>query len=66
MKTNENNLVCGSQVQVDRSGIGHCWVNVDADEIPGNIREEIEAEMLDGGKDECSDYVASNGLHYRW
>lgn len=59
-------LVCGSQVQVDRSGRRHCWVNVTADEIPANIREEIEAEIIDGGKEECDDYVASNGLHYRW
>lgn len=59
-------LVCGNQVQVDKSGVGHCWVDVDADEIPANIREEIEGEMIDGGKDECKKFVASNGLHYRW
>lgn len=62
----ETKLVCGCQVQVDKSGVGHAWVNVDADEIPSNVREEIEGEIIDGGKDECSDYLASNGLHYRW
>ena len=64
--TTDTTLVCGSQVQVDRSGVGHCWVNVAADEIPANIRMEIECEMIDGGKDECDDYVASNGQHFRW
>ena len=58
--------VCGSQVQIDRSGVGHAWCNVDRDAIPENIVMEIEAEIIDGGKPECSDYVASNGLHYRW
>jgi hypothetical protein len=65
MKTEER-LVCGCQVQKDMSGVGHCWVDVDADDLPSNVREEIEGEIIDGGKDECDDYVASNGLHYRW
>lgn len=59
-------LVCGRQVQVDRSGVGHAWVDVDAGDIPANIRVEIECEIIDGGKEECDDHVASNGLHYRW
>lgn len=66
MATENETLVCGCQVQVDRSGVGHCWVDVAADDIPGDIREEIEGEIIDGGKDECADFVASNGLHYRW
>jgi hypothetical protein len=60
-------LVCGCQIQQDASGgQGHCWRNVDADDIPANIREEIEAEMLDGGREGHPDYTASNGQHYRW
>jgi len=59
-------LVCGVQIQQDMSGVGHCWRNVDADEIPASIREEIECEILDGGNDECDGYVASNGITYRW
>lgn len=66
MTTNDSDLVCGSRVQVDRSGVGHCWVDVPASDIPANIREEIEGEMLDGRQDECDDFLASNGLHYRW
>jgi hypothetical protein len=58
--------VCGVRVQVDRSGVGHCWVNVAASDIPYSIREEIEGEMIDGDKETCDDFVASNGLHYRW
>ncbi len=65
MKTKES-LVCGSQVQVDRSGVGHCWVAVTDDTLPANIREELEGEMIDGGKDSCESYRASNGLRYRW
>jgi hypothetical protein len=50
-------------IQEDLSGVGHCWVDVDADD---RIRGEIEAEILDGGLTSCKDYLASNGVHYRW
>lgn len=66
MTTTESNLVCGKQVQLDRSGVGHNWRNEPADQLPANIRQEIECEILDGKQETCDDYVASNGLHYRW
>lgn len=59
-------LVAGCQIQIDRSGQGNGWKPVYSDEIPWNIREEIEGEIIDGGKDSCEDFVASNGQHYRW
>ena len=57
---------CGSQVQLDRSGVGHCWVDVHADDIPADVRQEIEGEINDGGRETCDDFIASNGQHYRW
>ena len=66
MNNETETLVCGCQVQHDASGQGHAWRDIDAEDIPANVREEIECEILDGGKDECDNYVASNGLHYRW
>lgn len=66
MTANETKTVCGTQIQIDRSGVGHNWRNIAREEIPANIVTEIEGEIIDGGKDECSDFVASNGLHYRW
>lgn len=65
MKTNEIE-VCGKTIQLDRSGVGHAWRNVSENELPANISEEIAAEILDGGRESCDDYVASNGQHYRW
>lgn len=65
MKT-KNNLVCGCQIQIDHSGVGHAWQNINADDIPADIREEIAAEIIDGGKDECEKYLATNGITYRW
>lgn len=59
-------LVCGNRVQWDNSGVGHNWRDIDDGDIPANVREEIECEMIDGGKDACECYVASNGCHYRW
>lgn len=57
--------VAGHEVQIDRSGQGHCWRNIDADEIPANVLMEIEGEIIDGGITD-GQIVASNGLHYRW
>lgn len=64
--TTTESTVCGKNVQHDNSGVGHNWHNINAADIPANIVIEIEGEMIDGGKESCDDYVASNGLHYRW
>lgn len=57
----------GRQVLWDKSGgQGHNWVLADAEAMPADIREEIAAEIIDGNVDECPDYVAKNGQHYRW
>jgi len=34
--------------------------------MPATITEEIAAEIIDGGRETCDDYIASNGQHYRW
>lgn len=63
----DTGLVCGNQVQIDRSGgQGHCWRNVSTDEIPADIREEIEGEMIDGGVESCEGFRAGDGEVYRW
>ena len=60
----EKGIVLGRKVYCDESGgQGHCWRN---GWIPADIAEEIAAEILDGGREECRDYTASNGQHYRW
>lgn len=52
----------GRNIQRDASGgQGHAWRDVDPDDLPSQVREEIEA--IDGDRD---DYEASNGQHYRW
>lgn len=65
MKTTET-TICGKTIKHDNSGIGHNWRIIDANEIPADIREEIEGEMIDGKNSKCEDFVGSNGLHYRW
>lgn len=42
-------LVNGIQIQIDRSGLGHNWRDIDAEDIPANIVLEIEGEMINGG-----------------
>lgn len=64
--TEETKTVCGNQVQIDRSGVGHNWRNIDREDIPASIVLELEGEMIDGGKETCEKFIASNGLHYRW
>ena len=66
MKATTEQLVCGLQIQIDRSGQGHAWRNIAAADINADAREEIEGEIIDGKKTECDEFVASNGLHYRW
>lgn len=58
--------VCGKAIRHDASGHCHNWKVVLREEIPANIVEEIEGEIIDGGNDSCDDFVASNGQHYRW
>jgi len=36
------------QIQIDNSGVGHNWRNIDAQDIPGSIVLEIEGEIIDG------------------
>lgn len=67
MKTQEIVKVVGNVISYDKSnGQGHCWVKADEVDCPPSIQEEIAAEIIDGKQDSCSDYVASNGCHYRW
>jgi hypothetical protein len=66
MSEMNESLVCGIQIQHDNSGVGHNWRDIDASDIPASIREEIEGEIIDGKMETCEDFVASNGLHYRW
>ena len=58
--------IMGHTIQHDNSGVGHNWRNIAASDLPAKVREEIECEIEDGGNDECDDYRATNGLHYRW
>ena len=59
-------LFDGITFQVDRSGVGHNWRTIEAGDLPANVAEEIDWEIVENGKLECDDYVATNGLHYRW
>ncbi len=59
-------IIDGRTIQIDRSGVGHCWVDVDADSLPANVAEEIAAEIIDGHIIECYGHTACNGLRYRW
>jgi len=59
--------VCGCLIQHDESGgQGHCWRVCDAMDCQPSVQLEIECEIIDGKRESCSDYVASNGQHYRW
>lgn len=66
MTNKTTTTICDKAVQHDNSGVGHNWITISAANLPSAIVEEIECEIIDGGKEHCDDYVASNGLHYRW
>jgi len=61
-----NTTICGITIWHDSSNVGQNWRTIDCRDIPANIREEIAAEILDGGKNHCDQFTASNGLSYRW
>lgn len=65
MTTAETKL-CGKQIQHDNSGVGHNWHNIAADSLTPDERAELECEIIDGKRETCEDFVAANGLHYRW
>lgn len=63
----EKVIAAGCKVQIDHSGgQGHCWRDATPGDVPASVLEEIEGEVIDGGKEECDDFVAGNGQHYRW
>ncbi len=63
----ENATVCDRVIVQDISGgHGHCWQTIHQDDLPADVREEIECEIIDGGSEACADFVASNGQHYAW
>lgn len=66
MMSENETTVCGLQIQHDGSGVGHNWRDIDREDIPANIVEEIEGEIIDGENDTCDDWIGSNGQHYRW
>lgn len=53
-------------VEVDRSGQGSCWTPVDMDDLPAQVREEIEGEAIGSDGRPSGELVASNGTAYRW
>lgn len=58
--------VMGYAIQYDKSGVGHCWVAATDDTCHAGIREEIAAEIIDGGNENRKSYTATNGCKYRW
>jgi hypothetical protein len=58
-------IICGRYIQHDPSGQGHSWLYIDVRDVPASVVEEIAAEIAEGN-DECDEYTATNGQHYRW
>ncbi len=55
----------GKFVEVDTSG-EKTWRAANEDNCPAQVQQEITQEIIDGRQAACSNYLASNGLHYRW
>ncbi len=58
-------VIEGHTIQIDRSGVGHCWEVARGVDCLPSIQEEIAAEIIDGGR-ESGEYTATNGVAYRW
>lgn len=62
----DDGTICGKTIQHDHSGIGHNWRTIARSDIPANIIDEIEGEIIDGQNQTCDEFTTSNGLKYRW
>lgn len=58
--------IAGKTVQIDPSGVGHAWRAVDKDNCPPDVIDELSAEIINGSRNACTSFFASNGLRYRW
>ena len=52
----------GLRVQMDASGVGHCWRNLPADD---HMRGELETWIIEDSPSAGDEYAATNGVHYR-
>ena len=60
-----DSIITEYRIMRDASGgHGHCWRDVDIDDIPAHAREVIEGEIIDGARDSGAEIVG--GQHYRW
>lgn len=57
--------IAGKTIQIDLSGRGHNWVEAEGEAL-GSVQAEIECEIIDGKRESCDNYLASNGVRYRW
>jgi len=58
--------ICGKKIWIDQSGVGHCWVPATPGDCSGEEVDEIAAQILDHGEEECEEYLAQNGWYYQW
>lgn len=56
----------GWRVQIDRSGRGHDWRNIELADVPADVAEAIAAAILEDGESPDDGVVLSNGQRYRW
>lgn len=66
MATTKQIKIDGHSLQHSPDGQWHKAVPADEDNCPAHVINEIACEIIDGRRPQCDDYVASNGLHYRW
>jgi hypothetical protein len=52
-------------VQIDLSGVGHCWRSLARDIISADVAEELAAWILDDNATAGDEYTASSGQKFR-
>ena len=68
----EQAQVCGKDIQMDLSGVQHCWLSMVAGDLTPSIRTELEEAIMEED-DDTGRMVASEsgktrigGVWYRW
>ena len=59
-----SNYVSEKRIQIDASGVGHCWQTVPFGKLDADVQDIISAEIIDGRRESGKECIG--GGWYRW
>ncbi len=59
-----SNYCSEKRIQIDASGVGHCWQTVPFARLDADVQDIIAAEIIDGRRESGKECIG--GIWYRW